>query len=597
MTLEAIKYNNGKLQILDQLLLPNETKYIDISSVDDGWKAIKLMQVRGAPAIAIVGCLSLAVELRKLSFLNVDEASRFIEDKLKYLVTSRPTAVNMDKAAKYFIEKTKSLANKGDNSVQNMIEKIVTEIEEMLPTDIAVNKTLSKFGADHILNIYNKPVDVLTHCNTGSLATAGYGTALGVIRTLQERNKLNNVYCTETRPYNQGARLTAYELVYEKMPAILICDSMASMLMKRKGVSAVVVGADRVVANGDTANKIGTYQLAIVAKHHEVPFYVACPSTSFDPKLKNGDEIRIEERPHEEMTHIKGVSIAAPGINCWNPAFDVTPASLITGGIITEFGVFKPSELLDKLEPLLQNQQLQSGNSSSLIYGLTTDGCEDGWTFYKHLCYQINLDPYGLSQKEAGAVCVSKNAALSSIWDKKESQFIAQELLSITNANRAWIGLKQEKRENRYVWTWVDGSIADTASWKYGDTEDTVGLCGTILRDGTLDLQNCTESIQFFICKKNLKMWYVVSDIFENEYRDEDFSKEPQKLMFERVWTPKLEYVHDYLKHLAQTTVSKETDCAYKCFRADACRAFSIQCKVNWKCEKYDCEVYRPITL
>eukprot|EP00105_Crassostrea_gigas_P032004 XP_011454865.1 PREDICTED: methylthioribose-1-phosphate isomerase-like [Crassostrea gigas] len=360
MTLEAIKYENDTLEILDQLLLPGEHKYIPISSVEDGWKAIKLMQVRGAPAIAIVGCLSLAVELKKTSFSSKEELSKFIEEKLNYLVTSRPTAVNMGKAAKKFIQKSESLTTNSKFTLQDMLKRIVTAIEEMLPNDISVNKTLSKYGADHILQLFNdEPVDILTHCNTGSLATAGYGTALGVIRTLHERKKLLHVYCTETRPYNQGARLTAYEHVYEKMPATLICDSMVSTLMDRRGVSAVIVGADRVVVNGDTANKIGTYQLAIAAKHHDIPFYVACPTTTFDPHLETGKDIHIEERPHEEMTHFNGVSVAAPGINCWNPAFDVTPASLITGGIVTEFGVFKPSELAEKLVPIVMSLHLE----------------------------------------------------------------------------------------------------------------------------------------------------------------------------------------------------------------------------------------------
>ncbi|KAK3086476.1 hypothetical protein FSP39_018951 [Pinctada imbricata] len=350
MTLEAIKYDEGSLQILDQLLLPFKSEYIDVKDTEGGWNVIKKMQVRGAPAIAIVGCLSLVVELRATHCNSTKELADFIQSKLEYLVTARPTAVNMGNAAKYFTEKVQRLASDDGMSVKNLKKIIMTDMEEMLAKDIAGNKAVGDFGADDILTRSNKqPVCILTHCNTGSLATAGYGTALGVIRSLKNRDALKHVYCTETRPYNQGARLTAYELVYEKMPATLVCDSMAAMLMQRKNISAVVVGADRVVANGDTANKIGTYQLAIVAKHHDVPFYVACPTTAYDSTIANGDSIKIEERPSQEMSSINGVPVAAPGIQCWNPGFDVTPAELITGGIITEHGLFKPHELKDKL--------------------------------------------------------------------------------------------------------------------------------------------------------------------------------------------------------------------------------------------------------
>ena len=192
--------------------------------------------------------------------------------------------------------------------------------------------------------------------NTGSLATAGYGTALGVVRKLHELEKLEHCFCTETRPYNQGSRLTAYELTYEKIPSTLICDNMAACLMSRHDIGAIVVGADRVVSNGDTANKIGTYQLAILASYFNVPFYVAVPSTTVDFTMLTGDEIIIEERSHVEITHTNGVRIAADGINCWNPSFDVTPGKLITGGLITEHGVFRANEL-EKLKEILRENE------------------------------------------------------------------------------------------------------------------------------------------------------------------------------------------------------------------------------------------------
>ncbi|XP_042860004.1 methylthioribose-1-phosphate isomerase-like isoform X2 [Penaeus japonicus] len=308
--------------------------------------------VRGAPAIAIVGCLSLAAELAeaKSTYNEKAQLHKDVSSKLEYLVSARPTAVNMKKAAEELSNVSKSLCEKSI-SLQDMVKSIISWCEKMLEDDVNTNKKIGKFGAEAIIssNEGNSSVQVITHCNTGSLATAGYGTALGVIRALHDMGHLNKAFCTETRPYNQGARLTAYELVYEKIPSVLICDSMGAALMNSQKIHAVVVGADRVTRNGDTANKIGTYQLAVCAKHHNIPFYVCAPTTSIDLSLAHGKDIPIEERPHKEMTDVAGTRIAAPGISCWNPAFDVTPAELITG-IVTELGVLKPSELFKKLQ-------------------------------------------------------------------------------------------------------------------------------------------------------------------------------------------------------------------------------------------------------
>ncbi|KAK0168307.1 hypothetical protein PV327_002128 [Microctonus hyperodae] len=348
MALEAIKYKKGKLEILDQTLLPAITRYVPVQGVEDGWKVINKMQVRGAPAIAIVGCLSLAVELARESYLDKSTVRREVEGKMNYLVSARPTAVNIKIAAEDLIKETNKYYKNDDISVDEMVQSILKFIEGMLEKDLNDNKCIGKFGADEILK--NIPEDslvrILTHCNAGSLATTGYGTALGVIRSLHNQRRLERAYCTETRPYNQGARLTAFELVHESIPGTLICDDMVAALMKSRTISAVVVGADRVAANGDTANKIGTYQIAILAKYHDVPFYVAAPMTSIDFDMSNGDSIPIEERPEREMTHLNDQRIAAAGIQCWNPAFDVTPAHLISG-IITETGVFKPESLKD----------------------------------------------------------------------------------------------------------------------------------------------------------------------------------------------------------------------------------------------------------
>ncbi|KAI4459571.1 methylthioribose-1-phosphate isomerase [Holotrichia oblita] len=364
MSLRAIQYEKGALYILDQLLLPAQSKYLQVKGVEDGWKVINKMQVRGAPAIAIVGCLSLAVQLCDEKYDNKKELRQDIEGKLNFLVSSRPTAVNMKIATEELITLANELCNDESVAIDTMKARFISTIEAMLDKDIADNTAIGDHGAHEILAHFpgDTMLRVLTHCNTGSLATAGYGTALGVIRSLFASKRLavyilEHVYCTETRPYNQGARLTAYELVHDKIPSTLIVDSMVAALMKLRNISAVVVGADRVnnvAANGDTANKIGTYQIAVLAKFHNVPFYVAAPFTSIDAKIPSGDHIIIEERPDREMTHIGEHRIAAKGISCWNPAFDVTPALLIAG-IITELGVFKPSELA---VPLARSQNI-----------------------------------------------------------------------------------------------------------------------------------------------------------------------------------------------------------------------------------------------
>ncbi|XP_055975498.1 methylthioribose-1-phosphate isomerase [Sorex fumeus] len=349
MSLEAIRYSRGSLQILDQLLLPQQTRYEAVGSVRQAWEAIRTMKVRGAPAIALVGCLSLAVELQAgAGGPGLVALVAFVRDALSFLVTARPTAVNMARAARDLAAAAAQEAEREGATEAAVRERVIRFAEDMLEKDLRDNQNIGDLGARHLLERAapnGGKVVVLTHCNTGALATAGYGTALGVIRSLHRLGRLEHAFCTETRPYNQGARLTAFELVYEHIPATLIADSMAAAAMAQRGVSAVVVGADRVVANGDTANKVGTYQLAIAAKHHSIPFYVAAPSSSCDLHLRTGQDIVIEERPGQELTEVQGIRIAAPGIGVWNPAFDVTPHDLITGGIITELGVFAPEDL------------------------------------------------------------------------------------------------------------------------------------------------------------------------------------------------------------------------------------------------------------
>ncbi|KAJ4370661.1 S-methyl-5-thioribose-1-phosphate isomerase [Neocucurbitaria cava] len=362
MVLQAIKYSRGQLEILDQLKLPHAEEYDHIYSSTDAWHAIKEMRTRGAPAIAIVAALALAVELTNMKLSSVaEEVKVFITEKLDYLVTSRPTAVNLADAAGKLNKITKEAAAKEGADGDAVREAYVSAAEKMLVDDVSDNESIGRYGAEWIMKNTEAgkkgPVSMLTHCNTGSLATAGYGTALGVIRSLHSNGTLKHAFCSETRPYNQGSRLTAFELVHDKIPATLITDSMAAALLRLRGesenIAGIVVGADRVAANGDTANKIGTYSLAILAKAHGVKFLVAAPRTTIDLTTKSGVDIVIEERPGKEVTFVKGprhdgvnldlgvvetISIAANGINVWNPAFDVAPAELIDG-IITEVGV------------------------------------------------------------------------------------------------------------------------------------------------------------------------------------------------------------------------------------------------------------------
>ncbi|TKY72881.1 Methylthioribose-1-phosphate isomerase [Spatholobus suberectus] len=353
-TLQSICYKRGFLQLLDQRKLPLETIYLEIRDSTDGWNAIRDMVVRGAPAIAIAAALSLAVEVFNLGDFNgsAGDAVSFLQKKLEYLVSSRPTAVNLSDAAtklKEIISNAAPTTSEGRSVFQAYIEAA----EVMLEDDVASNRAIGSYGASCIQQQTEKQkLSVLTHCNTGSLATAGYGTALGVIRALHSGGVLERAYCTETRPFNQGSRLTAFELVHEKIPATLIADSAAAALMRAGRVDAAVVGADRVASNGDTANKIGTYSVALCAKFHNVPFYVAAPLTSIDLSLSSGQEIVIEERSPKELLNTHGglgEQIAASGISVWNPAFDVTPANLISG-IITEKGVITKTSAGDAFD-------------------------------------------------------------------------------------------------------------------------------------------------------------------------------------------------------------------------------------------------------
>jgi len=354
--LQSMKYTNEggfspQLKVLDQLLIPHDKVFINVPDVEMAYTVIKTMQIRGAPLIAIVAILGLSVDMHTNAksieelekFSDVDGILGWIREKMAYLKSSRPTAVNLTNALNELEQKMMEAlqTSEDDSDKKKVVCKAVLDYSEfMLERDVNDNKAIGRFGAEAILKKTGKEkINLVTICNTGSLATAGYGTALGVARSLQEMEKLESISALETRPYNQGSRLTAFEILEENMPGgQLICDSSAGALMQTKKVDACVVGADRVCANGDTANKIGTYNLSIIAAFHNIPFFVAAPITSLDITLESGKSIPIEERSSEELI---STSRAPANMPCWNPAFDVTPDCNISG-IITEKGVIEP---------------------------------------------------------------------------------------------------------------------------------------------------------------------------------------------------------------------------------------------------------------
>lgn len=355
-----------ELRVLDQTLLPKTIRYLEVPNSENGYRVIKDMLVRGAPCIAAVGCLSIVAELNKIdlsTFTYTWQITEWLQKKSNLMISARPTAVNLRQALDCLVGQAKNLEHL---SLSNFVHKLTEFCLEALESGHTSNKNLGDFGANEILktNSGSDLVDgvvVLTHCNTGALATVGHGTALGVVRSLRDKGKLERVYCTETRPYNQGSRLTAWELVQEHIPTTLIADNMVAYLMAKQKIDAVLVGADRVAANGDTANKIGTYQIALIAKTFKVPFYVAAPTQSIDLETESEADIEIEQRPANEMRRLGDIQLAPDNVDVWNPCFDVTPSTLITG-IITEYGICKPNEL----EKFLKN--VRSDSTSEIVF-------------------------------------------------------------------------------------------------------------------------------------------------------------------------------------------------------------------------------------
>ncbi len=332
--IKTIEWVDNVSRMIDQTILPKEFKLVDIKTCEEMYDAIKTMIVRGAPAIGIAGAhgVALAAIEAKKTCKNKAEFDKVLEEKANYLKSSRPTAVNL----MWAVDKQMELV-KENYSIEELCEKLIQNAIVMENEDIEINKKMGDYGSE----IVPKGATILTHCNAGALATVGYGTALGVIRSAFAKDNTIKVFADETRPRQQGARLTTWELTEDGIDTTLITDGMCSYFMNKKMIDVVITGADRIAANGDTANKIGTYTVAISAKYHNVPFYIAAPLSTIDTTIASGKEIPIEERNHEEVTHINGDWVCAKDVHIINPGFDVTPNELIAG-IITEKGILRP---------------------------------------------------------------------------------------------------------------------------------------------------------------------------------------------------------------------------------------------------------------
>lgn len=333
-TLHWIGGIDGHLRMIDQTLLPVELKEIDCRDVPTVWEAIKMLRVRGAPAIGVAAAFGVCVGMQKVGSQDIAAALQHLKETCDYLATSRPTAVNLFWA----LDRMQKVAHSADcDSTTGLQERLLQEAQAICDEDRQMCRAIGRHGAELLADGQG----VLTHCNAGGLATADYGTALAVFFAAQESGKNLHVYADETRPLLQGARLTTWELMQRGIDVTLICDSMAAQVMREGRIQAVVTGADRIAANGDAANKIGTYSVAVLAAHHDIPFYVAAPSSTFDLSLSSGDDIPIEQRSDDEITHGFGRQTAPEGVQVYNPAFDVTPAELISA-LITERGIIEP---------------------------------------------------------------------------------------------------------------------------------------------------------------------------------------------------------------------------------------------------------------
>ncbi len=327
----SVEWKGTYLSILDQTKLPLITEFIDLKTIEDVWDSILALKVRGAPAIGITAAFGLAMAAKAYSFDSVDEFKTQLKKDRDYLANSRPTAVNLFWALDRLVVSVQNA--KTVNEAKQLIEQEAIKIQNE-------DEEVCKQIGEHALTLFKNHDKILTICNAGSIATARYGTALAPFHLASERGISLKVYASETRPLLQGSRLTTWELLQSGVDVTLITDNMAAHTMDSKKINAVIVGADRITANGDAANKIGTLGLALLAKAYNIPFYVAAPLSTFDISLQTGRDIPIEERKEEEVTHLNGHRVAPEGVKVYNPAFDVTPNHLITA-IITEKGILK----------------------------------------------------------------------------------------------------------------------------------------------------------------------------------------------------------------------------------------------------------------
>jgi methylthioribose-1-phosphate isomerase len=341
---KTIEWSNGKVVMLDQSRLPIDVTYIECDNYLTVAEGIRKLWIRGAPAIGIAASMGIALAAQDIEADNTEDFSKKLEPALDTLLKTRPTAVNIKWAVnrfRAFIEKHK------DRGIQNLKELLIQEAKKVLEEDIQIHRTIGVWGAQFI----HDGDTILTHCNAGSLATGGYGTATAPMRIAKEQGKKFSVFADETRPVLQGSRLTAWELMEDGIPVTLITDNSAGALMKKGEIDLAIVGTDRTVLNGDVANKIGTYTVAVLCKEHNIPFYVAAPLSSIDFSIPSGDLIPIEERDPEEVTNVFGKCRIAPeGVKVRNLAFDVTPAKYVTA-IITEKGAFRPNDLKKLADP------------------------------------------------------------------------------------------------------------------------------------------------------------------------------------------------------------------------------------------------------
>jgi methylthioribose-1-phosphate isomerase len=343
--INTLEWTDSGVRFIDQTKLPTEETYVTCTTCEQVANAIRTMIVRGAPAIGVATAMGIALGVQKSKAETVGELKRDFDQCCELIRQTRPTAVNLFWAIRRMQEKFESLRIR---PLPHIKQALIDEAKRMHAEDIAANQVMGRLGA----NLMPASGGVLTHCNAGALATCGYGTALGVIRAAVEQGKKIHVYADETRPFLQGSRLTAWELMKDGIPTTVISDNMAGTMMKQGKIGAIVVGADRIAANGDVANKVGTYTVAILAKEHKIPFYVAAPFSTIDLGTPDGSKIPIEQRNKEEITHIAGKQIAPHGVEVENPAFDVTPAEYVTA-IVTERGIARApySQSLAKLAP------------------------------------------------------------------------------------------------------------------------------------------------------------------------------------------------------------------------------------------------------